>query len=111
MSDIRDPATYRPRDSGDGLIPCSQCGQASPSIKIYRFPVVVFLLIFAFWQMYPVAACPACQRFNTFKYGLINLVTMNILSPIYLIFAFFFVVRSFIRGHSSDVAELLNMRR
>ena len=59
-----------------------------------------------------IAASPACQRQNTGFYAFINLPAMHLLWPIVWIpLIVFYVVCTFITGHSRDVHNMLHMRK
>jgi hypothetical protein len=94
------------------LIDCPQCGKPSPSIKIFRFPIIFYLLIFWYLTTKPVAACTSCQRLNILTYAGINVLTMHVLWIfVYPFVIAYFFFRTTVAGHSSDVTDLMNMRR
>lgn len=94
------------------LIRCPQCDQPSNAIKIFRFPVIIFLLVFFYVFRWTKAACPSCQRKNIGYFALINLPAMHLLWPfVCLPVMLYFLVRTFIPGHSADVHDYLQLRR
>lgn len=94
------------------LIRCPQCGKHSPSIKVFHYPIVIFLIVFIYGFRRTVVACPACQRGTMRFYALLNLPAMNLLWPFIClpVMAYFFVV-SLIPGHSRDVHDILQLRK
>ena len=94
------------------LIRCPQCQQHSRSIKVFHFPIIVWLIVFFYFFKKTVAACPACQRQNVGFYAFLNLPAMHLLWPIVWIpLILFYVACTFIPGHSRDVHEMLHMRK
>jgi len=65
--------------SDDILIECPQCRRDSDSVKIFHFPIIVYLFFFWMWFTKPIAACPSCQRLNIIMYAAINILSMHIL--------------------------------
>ena len=102
----------KPNSTAEILIRCPQCDRPSNAIKIFTFPIIVFLIVFFYMFRRTVAACPDCQRRNIGVYALINLPAMNLLWPfIYLPVMAYHFVRTLIPGHSRDVHEYLQLRK
>ncbi len=94
------------------LIRCPQCGKNSYAIKIFHFPIIIFLIVF-FWAFKrTIAACPSCQRANLGFYALLNLPALHFLWPIvYIPIIIFYLVCTLIPGHSRDVHDMLHLRK
>jgi hypothetical protein len=94
------------------MVRCPQCGKPSNAIKIFTFPIIIWLIVFFYFFRRTVAACPACQRQNIGFYASINLPAMHLLWPIvYLPLIVYYFVRTLIPGHSNDVHEYLQLRK
>ncbi|MBM3994745.1 MAG: hypothetical protein FJ303_11415 [Planctomycetes bacterium] len=93
----------------DGPLPCPQCSESTDSLKYYSVPFVLFFWIAGTWSLRNEIGCPSCIRKSILLYGLINIVTANLLWPfIILPWTLINLARSFTSGHSSSVHELLH---
>jgi len=106
MPDDLDISIHTGKDP-QGPFPCPRCGHDSPSIKVIHFPIILFLILFIMAWKKTVVACPSCIRKLTFLFLFINLVTMHLASPRYVVIAISYLIRTFIPGHSTDVVETL----
>ena len=98
--------------SDEYLIRCPQCDKPSGAIKIFTFPIIIFLIVFFYVFKRTIAACPSCQRTNIGLYALINLPALHFLWPfVYLPLMVYFLVRTIIPGHSRDVHDVLQLRK
>ena len=94
------------------LIRCPQCDRYSDSIKIFHFPIIIFLIVFFYVFKKTKAACPSCQRYNVGYYALINVPALHLLWPfVYIPLIIFYVVCTYIPGHSRDVQQTLSLRK
>jgi hypothetical protein len=94
------------------LVRCPQCGKQSNAIKVFHFPIIIFLIVFFYAFKKRIAACPSCQRTNTGFYALINLPALHFLWPIiHVPLIVFYLTCTFIPGHSRAVQEMFSLRK
>ena len=89
-------------------IACPHCNAETDSLKYYNMPI--FLFLFVVWMSWSKdeLACPSCMRGKIAGYCALNIVTANILWPfIILPWTIINLLRSFTRGHSNGVQDLL----
>lgn len=90
------------------MLPCPTCQKATSSLKRLRLFKLLVFLGFAWWsQRADYTACPGCLRGIIVKRTLINLPSANLAWPIvFLVHAVQFG-RTFPKGHSKKIRELL----
>ena len=90
-------------------VQCPECGKMSRSIKSYRIPENVFVLIFPLKGGYTeYITCNECMRRIVLRKAPLSILKSNLMSPIatlpWLLVNFY---RSFISGHSADIIARL----
>lgn len=92
---------------------CPECGKESMSIKSYLMPRwLLFIGIFAQYQMVHYTCCPKCMRKHILIHGFTyNILTGNILwlimgLPWYIVV----LIMSFTKGHSKSVQKIINKK-
>ncbi len=88
-------------------VPCPRCGHPSTAIKVIDFPIILVLIVFFVWWTQRVIACPSCVRVKILHFVGINLFTMHITWPVYVIISIIPLIRSFLAGHSTEIVEIL----
>lgn len=93
------------------FIECPECGRHSDSIKCYRMGAILFLLVAWISWTESHLGCPSCIRRRIAKVCCVNVVTANLLWPIFVLpWCTILFIRSFARGHSQDVKDALNLQ-
>ena len=97
--------------SDNQLFRCPECGQSSDSIKQYELPHFwLFIGIYLRYQNVQYICCPHCMRKHILVKGFTyNIITANVfwlfgILP-WMIVQF---IRSYTRGHSNGVKEIIN---
>lgn len=66
----------------EGEAICGGCREATPSLKHYQFPWIVFLIVTYTFHTDAVAFCPRCLRSYMRRWAWVSLLTTNILWPL-----------------------------
>ena len=87
-------------ESDDRPLPCPMCGANTDSLKKHEFPRVTFYLFGAAYRIEEVTACPYCLRRHLAMWGVISLVTTNLMWPLVVLpLLLTRFIASFLPGH------------
>ena len=91
-------------------ITCPECGCPSDSIKSYALvDYLIFIGVFAIWREISYVCCPHCMRKHILiKHFTYNILAANMLWPfVVLPWALLQLCKSFTKGHSRDVLDMI----
>jgi hypothetical protein len=85
---------------------CHYCGKTTRSLKDFELPTVLFLLPLYIpsisLETEPISACQGCMRWYIAKFMLCNIVTANLLWPLFsLLPSLFLFAMTIPKGHST----------
>ncbi len=101
--------TFQPHISSN-LIECPECGRMTDSLKqATLFNKLLFLMIYTQWQMVTYTCCPQCMRKHIANRSAATLITGNFIWPILALpLHGFHLYKSYQRGHSGSIANLMH---
>src|SRR5262249_17863446 len=92
-------------------LPCPHCGQHTQNLKRYRiYDYLLFLFFGAGWQLATYTACARCMRRIIGLRTALNVVSANFLFPLVFVPHVVQFLRSFAKGHSRSILQILRER-